>query len=309
MPNPDGSCVAPYHFSSPIEGGLNRPNHSWDAIHAEWDDGRMDGFVKVNGRLTMGYYLKQDLPYYWKLASDSVLCDHFFCSVLGPTLPNRLYLVSGTSAGLMNDPAVTASTTFSQKTLFDQLEGAGISWRYYVGDYSSTAPIIAKELLMCPLLWFPRIMNNPAMAQNIVPLSQFFTDLATRHLPQVSFLAPGALDCEHPPDDIRVGMRYIESVVESLKTSSYWPEAAFVLNYDEGGGFYDHVPPPQVDAFGLGMRIPAMVASPWVKPGHINHLTFDHTSVMKMIQDRFDLGYLTIRNQTMHSLSNVFVDE
>ncbi len=68
MPNPDGSCVAPYHFSSPIEGGLNRPNHSWDAIHAEWDDGRMDGFVKVNGRLTMGYYLKQDLPYYWKLA-------------------------------------------------------------------------------------------------------------------------------------------------------------------------------------------------------------------------------------------------
>lgn len=305
MPNPDGPCVKPYHFPSPIEGNIDQPNHSWEAIHAEWDNGRMDGFVKVNGSLTMGYYLESDLPYYWKLAQESVLCDHYFCSVLGPTLPNRLYLVSGTSDGLQNDPA-SLNTAFSQATLFDQLLAQGITWRYYVSDYSSLAPTIAKELLMCPLLWFPRIMNDSAMSQNIVPMSHFYTDLAAGNLPQVAFIAPGALDCEHPPDDVQVGMRYVQSMVNALQTSDYWPKSAFILNYDEAGGFYDHVAPRQVDSFGLGMRVPCLVASPWVQPGKINHTTFDHTSVLKMIQQRFGLAPLTSRNRIMNSLAQVF---
>lgn len=168
------------------------PNHSWDAIHQEWNQGAMNGFVRADGPMTMGYYPHNRFPRFIDLVQKARLLDHYHCAVLGPTLPNRLYLVAGTSAGLQNDLWPWSTRTFEMPTLFDQLAKAGISWKYYVGDICP-GPIgarLAKATLFCPLLWFPRF-RRPPLSQNLVAMSRFFRDVQRGQLATVSFLAPG----------------------------------------------------------------------------------------------------------------------
>lgn len=305
MPSPAGPCVRPFHERSLAAGSLTRPRHSWAAIHQEWDKGRMDGFVRANGRLSMGYYLEDDIAYLFHLARTFVLCDHYFCSVLGPTLPNRLYAVSGTSAGLKDDPPLFSSLKFSQETVFDQLQANGISWRYYGGSYNRIVPGVPKALLFNPLLWFPRITGNPAMMAKMGTLSEFFEDVGTDRLPAVSFLAPGPCTSGHPPFNIKIMTRYARRVMSALKASTGWANTVAVINFDEAGGFYDHVPPPVLDRYGPGFRVPCIVASPLATGGRVDHTVMDHTSVLKMIQERHGLLPLTERNRVMGSMSAV----
>lgn len=302
-------CVRPYRFRSFMEGGLESPDHSFEAMHAAYDGGRMDGFVRVSGPVSMGYYGKSDLPYYAELAAEGVLLDRYFSSVMGPTLPNRLFLVSGTSAGLRNDPTlhevVLGGLEFSQPTLFDQLEEHHISWRFYAGDLSDRFLDLAKQMLFCPLLWFPRFVHDRRLRDRIVPLSAYFDDVRRGRLPQVAFLAPSLLQSEHPPTSVREGMWYVKSVVDTLRKSPAWRTALFVWTYDECGGFYDHVSPPQVDAFGLGMRVPAVLLSPLVAGGRVDHVPLEHVSILRMIQERYGLPLLTERSRRAHSLAEV----
>jgi phospholipase C len=310
LPNPYGRPVAPYHFTRYDVGSVESPNHSFAGMHAAYDRGLMDGFVRESGALTMGYYTEADLPFYWRLAREGVLLDAYFSSVMGPTLPNRLYLVSGTSAGLRDDPTlhelVLGSVSMEQPTVFDQLEASGVSWRFYVGDELDHFDGIARLLLFCPLLWFPRFVRNPSLRANIVPVGRYFQDVAQGTLPQVAFLAPSALESEHPPVDVRLGMAYVERAIEALRASAAWPGCVVVWAYDEAGGFYDHVPPPQVDAMGLGMRVPAVVLSPLLeRTGVVDHRTFEHVSVLRLVQDRYALGPLPVTRRAA-SLAELF---
>jgi phospholipase C len=298
----EGKAVSPFPVNSPFFNLLHDPDHSWEAIHREWDYGKMDGFARVNGRIAMGYYPQEAVAPYWRLAQVGVLLDRYFCSVLGPTMPNRLYLVSGTSAGIRDDPPIGCRWQFHQKTLFDQLESAGVSWSYYVRDYHPRFPAVAKALIMCPLLWFPRFLNRPALRRHLKPYSALWRDLASGQLPQVSFVAPGWWDSEHPGAPIPPGMAEVERMVRAIEKSRYRERTFFLLNFDEGGGFYDHVVPPAVDAWGLGLRVPAIVLAPGLVAGSVDHSVFDHTSVLKTIQDRFGLPPLTRRNLWAKSL-------
>ena len=302
-------CVRPFAAPSRRSGSRPSPKHSFHAIHQEWDDGKMDGFVRVNGMRTMEHFSWWQLPIYWKAAREGVLLDHYFCSVLGPTLPNRLFLVSGTSAGLRNDPLPFSKRTFDQPTVFDQLQAKAVSWKYYAGSYDGTycSQAWARMLLFCPLFWFPRIMQSPPMRERIVPFPEFFSDAAHGNLPTVSYIAPGTWNSGHPPLGLGRAMQSFQAIWRCLEQSPTWDDTLLLLNFDEAGGFYDHIPPPVIDDYGPGIRVPALAISPRIDRGTICHTSFDHTSVVKLIEDWQGLPYLTARIRQMPSLMDIFV--
>ena len=308
LPAPEGPCVAPFPLSNCSLAQFTNPNHSWNAIHREWNRGAMNGFVRENGRSAMGYYPLSMIPGYQALAEKGLLLDRYFCSVLGPTLPNRLYLISGTSNGQKNDPGLFSSQTFSLPTLFDQLQEADIGWKYYVGSYCPTAlgESLAKQLLFCPLFWFPRFMNTAALKSRIVAFNQFAQDVAADTLPPVSFLAPNLWTSSHPPIPISAGMTSAFKLYTLLAQSPLWNQTLLIINFDEAGGYYDHVPPPRVDAFGPGMRVPALLLSGHIRPGIVSG-TFDHTSVLRLIEEHWGLSLLGTRTAKMPSLKEALL--
>lgn len=305
MPNPRGRPIAPFPYShDDCALYWTNPPHSWDAIHAEWNDGKMNGFVKVGGPMTMGYFPEGWITGYLGLARQGILLDQYHASVLGPTLPNRLYLISGTSAGCRNDPPLGSRLTFNQVTVFDQLNDKGITWAYYVNGYRPNllSRALAKALYFCPLLWFPRFIDDPVLSSHILPLSRFYEDVAKRCLPDVVFIAPGLWTSGHPPTPISVSMQQAVSIVRHLAKSPDWKNTLMVLNFDEAGGYYDHVAPKLVDDFGPGIRVPAILLSGRLR-SRIDHTVFDHTSVLRMIEEQYDLPLLGERTKHMTSLA------
>ena len=302
--NPDMEVSGPHGRLKPFALGTwslaqwSNPNHSWEAIHHEWNHGAMNGF----GPCTMGYYRPDRFPGFVDLARKSRVLDHYHCAVLGPTFPNRLYLIAGTSNGLKNDLKPWSFKTFDMPTLFDQLENVGVGWKYYVGDFcpGPTGALLAHALLFCPLLWFPRF-RHPPLSRSVVPLAQFFDDAREGTLPAVTFLAPGIYYSGHPPLSLGTSLDSVRLVYETLKQGPQWANMLLVINFDEAGGYYDHVAPPVVDPFGPGIRVPALVLADHLSPGVI-HETFDHTSVLRLIEEHFSLPLLGERTRIMPSL-------
>lgn len=309
MPSRHGPCVRPYPVRSQVTGCFNMPNHSWDAIHAEWNHGDMNGFVRVNGRDTMGYFPEDLVAPYWKLARQGVLLDHYFCSVLGPTLPNRLYLVSGSAAGLKNDPSCGSTMALTQETVFDQLEAQGVSWTYYVDNYRPDAfgRFVSRSLMFCPLFWFPRFMDRESLRNRIRPFQALSRDLDQRTLPDISFVAPGIWNSGHPPLSMAWSMTWLDHVVKNILQSPQGEETLIVINFDEAGGFFDHVAPPRLDADGPGMRVPCLLLAHHLTAGRVVHEGFDHTSVLRMIEECYGLPLLGQRIHMMPSLSEALL--
>jgi phospholipase C len=303
MPAGRGRVVRPYYFSSAHFPFTFGPPHSFRAVHMEWDRGRLDGFVRVGGRVTMGRYRADDVASYHRWARQGVLLDHYFCSVLGPTLPNRLYLVAGTAGGLRDDPALLSSQPVMLETVFDQLSRRGVPWRYYVGDLGpdGRCRVLARSLLFCPLLWIPRFRAEPDLARRIVPLDAFYEDLARGDLPAVAFLAPSLVTSGHPPLGLTGAMAALDRVAGALARSPVWDDVLLIVNLDEAGGFFDHIPPPVRDVFGPGFRVPCILLSGRLAPG-VHHAVFDHTSVLRFIEEHFDLPLLGSRTRDMNSL-------
>ena len=303
LPARHGPPVAPYPIKGAVSCGFGPP-HSWDAIHLDYDEGKMDGFVRTGGKIAMGYFPPSEIASYWLWARQGILLDHYFSSVLGPTFPNRLYLISGTSLGIKNDPSLFETLHLGYETLFDQLESRHIPWKYYIGGYTLGLGQhwFAKMLEFCPLLWFPRFLHDPRLHCRLVPYHHFFQDLKAKRLPAVSFLSPGICNSGHPPTSIRSSMASFARIARALQHSSLWSRTLFITNFDEAGGFFDHVAPPLVDTWGPGIRVPCLLLSAHLKPG-INHGIYDHTSVLRMIEERFDLPLLGDRTQKMASLA------
>jgi phospholipase C len=301
-------CYDRFHLSSHRTVDLN---HGAEAALRAYDSGKLDGFSAAQAQynlptnLTMGYYDGSDLPLYYNLATNYVLAQRFFSSAWGSSEINHMYSVAARAPGPL------AATGYDFSTIFDRLQAAGVSWKFYVQNYDPTInfrnhdPAAAKsaQLIWAPLLDFARFVDDPTLASHIVDMSQYYTDLQNGTLPAVAYLAPSGLS-EHPPGDITVGQSFGGTTVTSLMRSSAWDSSVFVLSWDDWGGWYDHVAPPQVDADGYGFRVPALIVSPYAKSGTIDNTTYDFTSVLKFIEDNWSLQPLTARDATANSISN-----
>jgi phospholipase C len=282
QPDGQGGAMKPEHFTS-----LSTPDvgHFWGNIHSEWNNGKMNGFSTTNGRNAMGYYTQIDLPFYYALARNFTLCGNYFCSVLGPTDPNRMYLVSGTSGGWTNNNVTMGSLTYPM--ILDVLDAHHITFKNYnVGE--GVAQEGDNELL-----WWAKWVNDQRLQR---PLTEYFSDLQKDTLPQVCFFTGGTQNDEHPPENIQVGQAAQKTIITALMKSRAWASSAFFLTYDEAGGFFDHVAPPVLDTFGAGMRVPTIVVSPFAKRGHIEGTRYEHSSILKFIEKVFSLPTLASIN-------------
>jgi phospholipase C len=258
----------------------------------------MDGFLRAgsNDEYSIGYYVKNDKPFLGALAENYVTGDRFFCSILGPTYPNRIFQHAAQTDRLTN--TLTISTL---PTIWDRLSAAGVSGGYYF----SNVPFLA--------LWGSKYI------QISHPYAQFLAHAATGKLPAVSFVDPfftqqgeGTGNDDHPHADIRRGDAFLAEAFQAVAAGPAWANTVFIITYDEWGGFFDHVAPPRATAPNmmdpdlaggkalLGFRVPVIIASPFTRGNpsnpHVSRLTFDHTSVLKLIEWRWGLPPLTARD-------------
>ncbi len=287
QPDGSGGVVAPYHFDSL---STNDVSHTWSATHAEYNGGAMDGFYTSDGIDALGYYTAADLPFYYSLFKSSTLCVNYFCSVMGPTYPNRFYFAAGTSGGITTN-GIWGYGVFEYPIILDLLDAANVSWKIYNIGFDSVPRGDSDNVFVFWKKW----AHDPRTTH---VKSDYLDDLERGRLPNVSFIIPSfshGFD-EHPPADISVGMRIQRELITALRHSSAWPRSAYIHTYDEGGGYFEHVRPPQLDAYGLGIRVPTWVISPHARAGHLEPTLYDHTSILKFIEAVFDLPTLASVN-------------
>jgi phospholipase C len=288
-PNSTNNCVSPFHDSNltPVD-----MNHNWNSAHSDCDGGKMDGFVYSEGHPeTMGYYERVDLPHYWNAADNYVLCDRYFTSVMSESAPNHLFLVAGTCGGIIDD---NVPGTLRFPPVFKQLDQKKISWKVYgfTNWYKS----------------FSYVQDTPGTQKNFSPTSSTFAeDLKSGSIPQVSWIigAPGG--DEHPPANIQLGENSVANdIVNPVGASTIWDSVAIFVTWDDFGGFYDHLPPPQIDQFGYGFRVPCIIISPYAKKGYIDSTTNEHASILRFVEDSFGLEALSSRDASANNFSEAF---
>ncbi|HEX9333126.1 MAG TPA: alkaline phosphatase family protein [Anaerolineales bacterium] len=306
-------CVEPYHIG---DRPIDDLDHSLGTFNLQYNDGKMDGFVYAlnqrnqNGALTMGYYDGSDLPYYWNLADEYVLFDRFFSSDHGGSFANHLFWATAQSGG----NRASAEGYSDLMTIFDRLEERGISWKFYVQNYdpqityrtmSQYSGNRGSQIIWVPLLNIDRFLDDPKLASHIVDLNEYYVDLEKGTLPAVAYIAPSGAS-EHPPGSLRSGQKFVKGLIQALMRSDSWKSSAFLLTYDDWGGWYDHVVPPQVDENGYGMRVPAILISAYAKRGYIDNTVLDFTSIPKFIEENWDLKPIATRDAKANSFVTAF---
>ncbi len=305
---------------------------SWDESHFDIDqqkDGsfKMDNFARTthsvphafdnDGLRALGFYDSTDLPYYYELAAQFATSDSFHSPLLANTQPNREFMFCATSQGRIF-PSPGGHAPWTCPTIFSELQNAGVNWIYYNKDGIFLAN-------------FADYVNNPAIQGRANHnISQFFTTLASptadQDLPSFVWIDSGSggsgLD-EHPDNNIQQGAAFVKTIIDALMKSPAWADSIFILAYDEGGGLYDHVPPftvvapdnnpPQLGPSDLpgdftlsGIRVPMIVISPFVKPHFVSHVNRDSTSILKLIETRFNLPALTARDAAGDDMTEFF---
>ncbi|NKQ58537.1 alkaline phosphatase family protein [Amycolatopsis sp. K13G38] len=272
------------------------PDHSFEGGRVEYNDGKCDGWLRAgsNDVFSIGYYLQQDLPFYGQATPYWTVCDNYFSAIMAETYPNRFYQHSAQTDRIHN------STTISTlPTIWDRLAAAGLQGRYYFYDVPFTA------------LWGTKYQSISR------PYTEFLSDCAAGTLPQVSFVDPKFLDedtgssaDDHPHADIRAGQSFLDQVYRAVTSSPAWERTLLVINYDEWGGFFDHVPPavaPDANPdWGLrGFRVPCLVISPRARRNYVAHNVYDHTSILKTVEWRWNLSPLTVRDAGARNLAEV----
>ncbi|HEX4530282.1 MAG TPA: alkaline phosphatase family protein [Acidimicrobiia bacterium] len=259
------------------------PGHDWYEGRTELADGFLaDG--TGNDTYALGYYLADDVPVHAHLARRFSVHDRSFSSLCAGTFPNRQYAYTAQSNGERLDPGLLRPGMFSTPTIFGRLREAGVPFTTYHTDI----PLLA--------LW------GSQFDEFIRPLDDYFEACASGTLPNVVALAPGfrgdLRTDDHSQGDVRLGQRFIREMFNAFAASPQWEQGLFILTYDEWGGFFDHVKPPILadqratrdlnDSFGLaGFRVPTVLASPYARPGFVDHRTYDHTSMLRFVEWRF----------------------
>jgi phospholipase C len=291
----------------------------------------MDGFslaagADLNGdRMAYQQYGQSDIPNLWAYAQHFTLGDHMFASIIGSTFPNHLYSVAAQSGGIVTNvqasisgwgcdsgahaftfkksasgQLVGAGTCFSFATLADTMQRAHVSWAYYA------APPSDLGYLFSTLDAFPSIRQTTLWTTRVKDQATFAADARTGRLPAFSWVTPTYAASSHPPYGICAAENWFVSKMNALMQGPDWPSTAVVLVWDDWGGFYDHVAPPQADAFGLGIRVPLLVIAPYARRGYISHTTYSFDSVLKTFEELADLPPLTARDRAAHDLLDSF---
>jgi phospholipase C len=281
----ENSGIKPWHFTDLTDAG-DDPNHDWDSTHTAYADGKMTGFVSNgNGKYAMGYYEEADLPFYYGLLPTSTLCAEYFCGILTETLPNRMVAYAGTSGGITDDSA-PANGSLTWPCITHLLSDAGITYK----NYNFHAP--NNYSYLC--LW--KGNNNDANLNQTT--TDFSNDCKNGTLPQVVYIEKQTPWDEHPPANIHTGMDMMEGIYKEIYAGPQWKNGEVVIlhTYDEGGGFFDHRPPTELDGFGSGIRVPMIVTSPLAIQGHVDTTYSDHGSINKFIEHVFGLPTLASIN-------------
>ena len=346
-----GRAVAAHHLGRTAQrAGV--PNQSWVSSHEQWNGGRNDGFVRsaerqqrgVPGDDAMGYWTDEDLPFYAGLARTFPLADRWFSSCLGPTFPNRRFLVAGTAHGLSSDRLKKTIDRPANGTLFDLLNRHGITWADYhsvshgrallgqapglhgsaagrhlrvrlLEDRIKSAGGEVKSLLQFTADAFP--LGLLGYLGHVRSIDRFESDARRGTLPDVSIVDPDfRASSEENPQDVRVGEAFAARIINAVLRGPAWGETLLVWCYDEHGGYYDHVPPPSAvepDGVGpedggvwrydrYGFRVPAVIVSPYARPDYVSHVVHDHTSILKLIETKWNLPPLTARDAAADDL-------
>ena len=251
----------------------------------------MDGFLlESNSDLPFGYYDSTEIPYYWDYASQFVLLDNYYTSVMGSSIPNHLYLLTGQSGTLHDNPPWRVDIRENITSITDELDKNNVTWKYYYGFTQ-------------PFQWIKSFEVKSRLA-NIIPEDKFISDVANNSLPSVAWITP--TQSEHPPLDVTKDQRQVVSLVNAIMQSNYWNSTVIFITWDDWGGWYDHVSPPQVDKFGYGFRAPLLVISPYAKQGFVDHTLNDHTSILKFIENLYSLPPLAKRDAAANNLLEPF---
>ena len=323
--------LQPFRLTSdpPLRDGqtLNDISHTWATQHQSWNDGAMDKFVATHvavdgaehGPVTMGYYTRAELPFYYALADAFTVCDGYFSSVLGPTDSNRLMAMSASidPEGVAGGPVletfgnrIAEYGKLTWETMPERLQAAGVSWKVYSDRLC--------ELALSPVPYF-KAFNNPFSITGIELVGRGLTpdfpddfnqDVQGNKLPAVSWILPPLAECEHPAAPPGYGEYLIHSVLSTLVSNpEVWGQTVLFVVHDENGGFFDHVPPPTpppgtegewltaktlpaaaqgiTGPVGLGFRTGCLVISPFSRGGYVCSQVFDHTSLLRFIETRW----------------------
>jgi phospholipase C len=297
----------------------------------------------VNGDYLGFQQLHQtDIPNYWKYAQTYVLADNMFSSLQGASFPNHLYTIAAQSGGVWNNtlqingkgqiwgcdanpnaqvPALDLNLVvtkpfpcFDFQTLADLLDGAGLSWKYYAPQAGSAGYVFSTYDAI------NHIRNTSLWAEHVVPDTQFAIDAAAGNLPNVAWVVTTGKSSygssgggstsvdnnEHPPGSICSGENWSVTQVNAVMTGTDWPSSAIFITYDDFGGFYDHVPPPMLDIYGLGPRVPLLIISPYAKTGYISHTQYELSSVLKFAEEVFGLPSLGQRDVIANDTTDSF---
>ncbi len=315
--NPDahGNPVRAFHMANTCQS--HSVSQNWNSSHIQWDNGKLDGFVRSpSGAAAMGYWDGTDLPFYYGLASTFPLCDRWFASVLGQTQPNRRFLLCGSALGTINSIVGENDVPLPKRgTIVEMLNRYDVSWLDYNSGIPSLylfSPVYAKNSDKCP------------------KIDQFFTDAAAGKLPSFCLVeSNGETSSEEDPQDISVGEAFTAKVVNAVMQSPNWSKTVLVLCYDEHGGYYDHVAPPVAvapddiepiatihtgdhldglprelpgDYTRYGFRVPAVVVSPFAKKDYVSHVVHDHTSILSLVEHKWNLPALSNRDAAADNL-------
>jgi phospholipase C len=303
--NPDGYML-PWHLDTKTTSAQAQPStsHAWTVQHSAWDNGNMDNWLPAhlaadgaNGPYTMGYMEREDIPFQFALAENFTICDNYHCSLLGPTWPNRLYLMSAwiDPEGVNGGPIISNEdvTPYTWQSYPEALTRAGVSWKVYqqVDNYGTNVLEYFKSFQDAPV-------SSPLYKNALRTYSpgQFEYDAVHDRLPAVSWILPTSYQSEHPDYTPAAGADFVASLIDAIAVNpDVWAKTVFILNYDENDGIFDHVPPPTPPAgtpgefvdgvpIGGGFRVPCIIISPWTTGGWIASETFDHTSTLQFLE-------------------------
>jgi len=316
--------------------------HCYRCALQVWNEGEMDGFATVTDaadRYAYTQYQPGDLPNYWHWAEEYVLGDNFFASAHGPSFPNHLYTIAAQSGGAHENPTqqeillrVRHRTTglfkawgcdsletayvnvvdsegiekkippcFDFKTEADLLMEAGIPWAYYAATQEQNGYVWSAYDAV------RHIRENEEIWQNhIFPVDDFEEQALGGLLPPVTWVTPRFEVSDHPEYSMCHGENWATRVVNAVMEGPHWPDTAIFMTWDDYGGFYDHVPPPQVDDFGFGIRVPLLVISPYAKQGFVAHELGEFSSVLRFVEDNWGLTQLTHRDREATPLISAF---
>lgn len=280
------------------------------------------GGTDVAGRRAMGFFTQADLPFYYFMAANFATSDRWFSPVMNRTQPNRIFGLAATDFGFVYPPGPLGDPTpmpANAQSIFHLLEAAGVTWKIYV---SPQAGEDLGALLSHTYLGYFQPFETQHK-DKIVLRSQFLVDVQNGTLPQVALIEPGPTD-EHPNTDLQVGARDTSALINAFMNSPSWKDSVFILTYDEGGAFYDHVAPqPAVVPDNIaprflqpfdvkatydhtGFRVPLIVISPFAKKNFVSHTVMDYTAILKFIETRFNLSNLTARDKAQPDMTEFF---